>query len=132
MAFAQVEVPPKKFIFYTNVANLMPKYSHHYGEGNIGFEYYAGKQISVGLNGGLFYRYNFGDTLIQDDFLSNVTTTNVFGGSFSIDFKRFIPEKLSTYKGVRALNYYQAICNIEKETVNKKLWVQVFSCLIFP
>lgn len=93
--WSQIEVPPKKFIFNTNVANLLPKYSYHYGEGNLGFEYYAGKQISVGLNFGLFFKYNFKDTLIQEDILPNVTTKNVFGGSFSIDFKRFIGRQIN-------------------------------------
>ena len=92
---SQIEVPPDKFIFNSNLANLLPKYSHHYGEGNIGFEFYAGKQISVGLNAGLFYRYQFKDTLIKEDVLPNTSTTNVFGGSFSIDFKRFIGRQIN-------------------------------------
>lgn len=73
----------------------MPKYSYHYGEVNIGGEYYAGRQISVGLNLGAFYRYKIKDTLINEDILPNISTTNVYGASFSIDFKRFVGKQIT-------------------------------------
>ena len=93
--WSQIEVPPKKFIFNTDLAPFLPKYSYHYGEANVGFEYYAGKQISVGMNLGLFFQYQFKDTLIQETILPNTSTTDVFGTSFSIDFKRFIGKRIS-------------------------------------
>lgn len=83
-------IPPTKIILKSNALNYIPNYAFQYGKANIGFEYYAGKDISVGVSGGTYFLYNAKDYPFKRLINPNSKLTDVFGGFFQIEFKRFL------------------------------------------
>ncbi|MFP5470911.1 MAG: hypothetical protein ACLGGV_04890 [Bacteroidia bacterium] len=88
-----ITIPPTKIIIKTNLLGYAPNYAYNYGRANVGFEYYAGKDISVGVSGGTYYLYNIKEYSFKNWYQSDITTTGIFGGFFTIEFKRFLPQK---------------------------------------
>jgi hypothetical protein len=88
-----ITIPPTKIILKSNVLNYIPNYAFQYGKANIGFEYYAGKDISVGLVGGTYFLFNTKGYPYKNMVNPNSKMTDVFGGFFQIEFKRFLQIK---------------------------------------
>lgn len=86
-------IPPTKIILKTSLSHLIPNYIFNYSSPYIGVEYYAGKDISVGFSGGTYFTNNIKQYPYRNLFLNNVKITDVFGGYFNIEFKRFFGNK---------------------------------------
>jgi hypothetical protein len=94
-------IPPTKIMLKSNLNGFLPNYAFHYARPNVHLEYYAGKDISVGFGGGTYFLYQLNNFPFQHVFQANTKMTNVFGGFFHIDFKRYFGNKeLSKYAHV--------------------------------
>jgi hypothetical protein len=86
-------VPPTKIIISTDAISYAPNFAYNFGKANAGFEFYAGRDISIGVSGGAFFVYRFSSLPFRHLVMPNTAMTNAFGTFFQIDLKRFFGNK---------------------------------------